>query len=91
MMIVFGIIFELPLVVALLARVGVATPEFLKQYRRHIYVGLAFAAMILTPADPITMIVAYIPLLVLFEVSIWIAQVMALMRRNDEEAAEEES
>lgn len=89
MMIVFGVIFELPLVVALLARIGIVTPAFLRHYRRHIYVALSVVAMVITPADPFSMIVALVPLIILFECSVWLAGIMALMRRR--EMAEEES
>ncbi|MCH8333340.1 twin-arginine translocase subunit TatC [Candidatus Sumerlaeota bacterium] len=85
MMLVFGFLFELPLVIALLARIGVVTPAFLRHYRRHIYVGLAVVSMFLTPSDPFTMVAAMIPLTLLFELSIWVAGVMALMRSRDEE------
>ncbi|MBI1783734.1 twin-arginine translocase subunit TatC [Candidatus Sumerlaeota bacterium] len=85
MMIVFGIIFELPLVIALLARMGIVTPAFLSHYRRHIYVGLSFAAMVITPTtDPFTMLISLVPLIILFELSVLIARPMALMRRRDE-------
>ncbi len=84
MMIVFGLIFELPLVVAVLARVGIVTPAFLRHYRRHIYVGLAVLAMLMTPADVVSMLMALVPLIGLFEISIWVAGPMALMRAHDE-------
>jgi sec-independent protein translocase protein TatC len=90
MMLVFGVIFELPLVMAVLARIGIVTPAFLQQYRRHIYVVLAFVAMVITPADPFSMLIALIPLLLLFEASVWVAKVMAVMRRRDfEDEADE--
>lgn len=83
MMLVFGVIFELPLVMALLARIGIVTPAFLRHYRRHIYVALSIVAMLITPADPFSMLIALIPLLILFEISVWLAGVMALMRSRD--------
>ena len=89
MMIVFGVIFELPLVVAVLSRIGIVTPAFLRHYRRHIYVGLAVVAMVITPADPFSMLIALIPLLILFEASVWLSQIMFLMRGRDFEDADE--
>ena len=74
-----------------MARVGFVTPAFLRQYRRHIYVGLAFVAMILTPADPFSMLIAFVPLIILFEISIILAQVMARQRKAAEEAAAQEA
>ena len=73
----------------LMARVGIVTPAFLRHYRRHIYVGLAFLAMFMTPADPWTMLAALIPLIGLFEASIFIAAAMALIRARDEEEPDE--
>ena len=84
MVIVFGFIFELPLIIAMLARVGIVTPAFLRHYRRHIYIVLALVSMLVTPGDPWSMIAALIPLFGLFEISIWIAGVMAMLRRADE-------
>lgn len=86
MMIVFGFIFELPVVLGLLARIGVVTPAFLTHYRRHIWVGLAVVAMLVTPADPVSMMVALVPLIALFELSVVISRPMALLRQRDEEA-----
>lgn len=88
MMIVFGVIFELPLVVALLARIGIVTPAFLRHYRRHIYVGLSVVAMVITPADPFSMLIALIPLVILFECSVWLSGIMALMRSRELDDAE---
>lgn len=83
MMLVFGVIFELPLVMALLARIGIVTPAFLKHYRRHIYVALSVVAMVITPADPFSMLIALIPLLILFECSVWLTGIMAVMRSRE--------
>ncbi len=83
MMIVFGVLFELPLFVALAARMGLVTPAMLIHYRRVAYVVLALAAMILTPADPFSMVAALIPLVGLYEVSILVARPMARMHHGD--------
>lgn len=89
MMIVFGVIFELPLVMALLARIGIVTPAFLKHYRRHIYVGLAVVAMILTPADPFSMMAVFVPLIGLFEISYQLVKPMAYLRARAEAELDE--
>ncbi len=83
MMLVFGIIFELPLVIAVAARIGLVTPAMLTHYRRHAIVGLAFAAMILTPADPFSMMATFIPLVILYEISVIISRPMARLHRKD--------
>ncbi len=85
MMLIFGIIFELPLIVALGARIGVLTPQMLTRYRRQAYVILTIAAAVITPADPFSMIVGLVPLIVLYEVSILVARPMARMRQSEPE------
>jgi sec-independent protein translocase protein TatC len=84
MMLIFGVIFELPLVIAIGARIGLITPRLLRQYWRQAYVILAIAAMVLTPTtDPFTMMIAYFPLLGLYELSIALAKPMALLHKRD--------
>jgi len=87
MMLVFGVVFELPLVVAIAARVGLVTPAWLQTYRRHAYVVLAVAAMVLTPADPYSMLIALVPLIGLYELSVALARPMALLHERDARTA----
>ncbi|MCE5229897.1 twin-arginine translocase subunit TatC [bacterium] len=91
MMVVFGVIFELPLIVALGARIGIVTPEMLARNRRIAYVVLTIAAAIITPADPFSMIVGLVPMVLLYELSIIAARPMARMRRGDSEETEAEA
>jgi len=89
LMLVFGFIFEIPLILAIAARIGLVTPQFLSQYRRHAYVVLSIAAMILSPGtDPITMILSLIPLVVLYELSVAISKPMARMHQREKAANE---
>lgn len=87
MMVVFGAVFELPLIVAMAARVGLVTPAMLTHHRRHAWVVLAIAAMIITPADMISMLAALFPLIILYEISIWAARPMARLRQADQDQA----
>lgn len=91
MMLVFGLIFEFPLVIAIAARVGLVQPAMLTAYRRHAYVGMAFGAMILTPNDGFTMLSAFVPLILLYEISIGLARPMAARHARDAARAEDES
>ena len=66
----FGLSFQLPVLLSLLARVGFVDSEYLKKRRRYVIVIIFAVAAILTPPDPITQIGLGIPLLILYELSI---------------------
>lgn len=66
----FGISFQLPIVLSLLARIGIINSDFLKDKRRYVIVIIFLIAAILTPPDPISQIGLAIPLLILYELSI---------------------
>ncbi len=66
----FGISFQLPILLNLLARIGVVNSNYLKKTRRYVIVIIFTVAAILTPPDPITQIGLAIPLLLLYELSI---------------------
>ncbi len=66
----FGISFQLPVLLNLLARIGVVNSEYLKKRRRYVIVMIFTIAAILTPPDPITQVGLAIPLLLLYELSI---------------------
>ena len=67
----FGISFQLPVVLSLLARIGIIDSEFLKKRRKYVVVIIFAAAAFLTPPDPITQIGLAVPLLILYELSIF--------------------
>ncbi len=67
----FGISFQLPILLVLLARVGIVTAKGLAEKRKYMVVGAFFFAMIMTPPDPISQIGLGIPILILYEISIW--------------------
>lgn len=80
-----GLIFELPMVSYFLARFGILTPAFMRHYRRHAIVVILIIAAVVTPTtDPFTMSVFSVPMLLLYEISIWIARIA---QRKREEAA----
>ena len=80
----FGISFQLPVVLSLLARVGMIDAKFLKERRKYVVVMIFAAAAILTPPDPITQIGLAIPLLILYELSIF--SVNIIEKKNKENA-----
>lgn len=73
MILVFGIVFELPVVIALLSMLGVVTPAFLRKYRRHAILVIFIVAAVLTPPDPVTQTLLAVPLVILYEISIIVA------------------
>ncbi|MBI3602789.1 MAG: twin-arginine translocase subunit TatC [Candidatus Omnitrophica bacterium] len=75
MLIAFGVTFELPLILAFLAKIGIATPEFLRQKRRHAIMIILIMAAIVTPPDVISQILLALPLMLLYEVGIIFAKV----------------
>ncbi|MBK8806647.1 MAG: twin-arginine translocase subunit TatC [Bacteroidales bacterium] len=72
-----GLAFELPVVVFFLSKMGIATPKGMKKYRKHAIVVLFIIAAIITPADPFSMFLVAIPLLFLYEISIFISKSVA--------------
>jgi sec-independent protein translocase protein TatC len=69
-----GVLFQMPLLVMVLARIGIVTGKFLKKYRRHAFVIILIAAAIITPStDPFSLTIVTIPLYLLFEASVIIA------------------
>ena len=72
----FGLSFQLPVILSLLARVGFVDSVFLKQRRKYVVVIIFVAAAILTPPDPITQIGLAIPLLILYELSIFSVKII---------------
>ena len=67
----FGISFQLPIVLSLLARIGFLDSEYLKTRRKYVVVIIFAIAAVLTPPDPITQIGLALPLLILYELSIF--------------------
>ncbi|HWF44482.1 MAG TPA: twin-arginine translocase subunit TatC [Candidatus Kapabacteria bacterium] len=80
-----GIVFELPLVAYFLGRMGILTPSFMRHYRRHAIVALLAIAAVLSPGgNPILQIVLFVPLWALFEISIAATALAARQRRKSE-------
>ena len=67
----FGISFQLPILLNLLARIGIVNSDYLRTRRRYVIVIIFALAAILTPPDPITQVGLAIPLLLLYELSIF--------------------
>lgn len=78
MLLIMGIVFELPLVAWALSSIGLISKSFLRRYRRHAIVVLMIAAALITPTgDPFTLFIVFLPLYLLYELSILV------VRRNE--------
>ncbi|MCI4669818.1 MAG: twin-arginine translocase subunit TatC [Bacteroidia bacterium] len=82
-----GVIFQMPVLMYYLAKMGLVTPKFLRTYRRHAVAILLLAAAIITPPDVMSQILIFIPLYSLYEISIVIAG--RVIKRKEKMLAEE--
>lgn len=90
MCLVFGIVFEIPVISWLLARFGMLKASWMSEYRRHAIVAILIAAAIITPtADIMTLIVVSLPIWLLYEISIWIVKLTNKTPQTEEECLEE--
>ena len=73
-MLAAGVVFELPMVSWFLSKLGIVTPAFMRRFRRHSIVAIFILAAVLTPGtDPVSQILLAVPLIFLYELSIWIS------------------
>lgn len=79
-----GIVFELPIIIYFLAKLGLVTPDFLRKYRRYAIVIILILAAIVTPPDIPSQIIVSIPILLLYEMSILIAAIVAKKAETNE-------
>ncbi len=82
-----GFIFELPIIIYFLTKMGLVTPEFLKEYRKYALVLVLILAAVITPPDIISQVIVAIPMVILYEVSIKISKF--ILRKQEEETSEE--
>ena len=75
-LIALGLVFQVPMGIVALTRLGIITPRQLSKNRRYAYFALAVVAMLLPGTDPITMLVELAPLLALFEFSLILSRLM---------------
>jgi sec-independent protein translocase protein TatC len=86
----FGLCFELPVILTLLAKVGIVSSLGLREKRRYAIIIVTVVAAIFTPPDAISMVSLALPMIALYEISIWLAKGVE-KKRAEEEAAEAET
>lgn len=80
-----GLLFQLPVVVYFLTKIGMLTPQFMRTYRKHSYIVILIIGAIVTPPDPLSQMLISMPLFLLYEISIFISVYVARKRRLAEE------
>jgi sec-independent protein translocase protein TatC len=91
LLLAFGLVFELPLVITFLAKLGIVSVEFLKKNRKYALLLFFAGAAILTPPDVITQVMMALPLMVLYEISIIGARIFGKKKTKTEEAEQSAS
>jgi len=82
-----GFIFELPIIIYFLTKLGLVTPQFLKKYRKYALVLVLILAALITPPDIISQVIVAIPMIILYELSIEISTI--IIKKKEKEIAKE--
>jgi sec-independent protein translocase protein TatC len=90
MFIIFGCVFEMPLVTIILAKMGIANPEIMKKGRGVAIVLIFLVAAIITPPDIVSQCFVAVPMCLLYFVSIFLSGIFYKPRTDDDEDDEEE-
>ena len=80
-----GIVFQLPLVVLFLSKIGLLTPAFLRSNRKYAFVIILIIAAVITPPDVVSQMIVTVPILLLYEISIWISAKTVKELDNEQE------
>ena len=86
LLLAFGLCFQLPIVMTLLGLAGIISSKLMVEGRRYAIVAVVVVAAIVTPPDPISQLMLAIPLVLLYEISIWCVRVIELRRKTADDA-----
>jgi sec-independent protein translocase protein TatC len=78
-----GLFFELPIIIYFLTKLGLVTPEFLRKYWKYAVVIILIVAAIVTPPDVVSQTIVAIPMLLIYEVSIFISKIVVLNKKKE--------
>jgi sec-independent protein translocase protein TatC len=87
LLLAFGLVFEMPVAVLFLTKIGLITPESMRKYRKFAILGSFILAAILTPPDVATQLMMALPLIILYELSIFISRGVYRKRQEDSHSA----
>lgn len=82
-----GIMFQLPIVIYFLTKIGLVTPEILKKYRKYALVIVLILSAVITPPDLTSQVIVAIPILILYQVSIFISRIVVRNQKRREQKA----
>jgi len=82
-----GLFFELPIIIYFLTKLGLVGPDFLRKYRKYAIVIVLIVAAIVTPPDVVSQITVAIPMLLIYEASIWISALVEKNRKKNEQSS----
>jgi sec-independent protein translocase protein TatC len=78
-----GVVFEMPILMYFLTKIGLVTPSFLRTYRRHAVVIVLILSAVITPPDVSSQVLIFFPLMGLYEVSIWVSTFVLKRQENE--------
>jgi sec-independent protein translocase protein TatC len=82
----FGLCFQLPVVMTLLGLAGLINSQMMAKGRRYAIVAVVVVAAVVTPPDPISQLMLAVPMVLLYEVSIWCVRIIELRRKKADQA-----
>lgn len=82
----FGLCFQLPVITTLLGMAGIISSKMMAEGRRYAIVAVVVVAAVVTPPDPISQLMLAVPLVLLYEISIWCVRLIELRRRREDDA-----
>ena len=90
MFMIFGIVFELPVLSVMLTQLGLVKVEWMKKGRRFVIVIIFFVAAVITPPDIVSQIMVAVPMIGLYELSVILCTILSKLKRKKKKEAEEE-
>jgi sec-independent protein translocase protein TatC len=78
-----GLFFELPIIIYFLTKLGLVTPTFLRKYWKYAVIIILIVAAIVTPPDVVSQTIVAIPMLIIYEASIWISKIVVRNQKKE--------